>query len=264
MVRKNWLMTAAAGLLVGLGLASSADAQFGGRGPGGGRGGALGLLRNEAVQKELGISDEAREKLTKLAESAGAEMRAEMEKAGVTGGFQALQGLSPEQRQEMQKKMADAMRTAQEKIVPQIKAALTPEQYARLQQIGWQSAGAVALNDPELSKELNLSADQLKQLVAAMEESNAKSRELFQGAAGGGGGFQEIGQKMQELNKARDEKMLGVLTADQKAAFEKLKGKPFDVAQLRGGPGGPGGRGRGPGGAGKPGRPPLEAKPDAP
>ena len=52
---------------------------------------------------------------------------------------------------------------------------------------------------------------------------------------------------MQELNKERDAKINEVLTKAQLDQFATLKGKEFDVAQLRRGPGGPGG---GPGGGG--------------
>ena len=48
---------------------------------------------------------------------------------------------------------------------------------------------------------------------------------------------------MQELNKERDAKINEVLTKAQLETFAKLKGKEFDVAQLRGGRGGPGGAG---------------------
>ena len=65
------------------------------------------------------------------------------------------------------------------------------------------------------------------------------------GAGGGGaGGF----EKMQELNKEREAKINEVLTKAQLETFAKLKGKEFDVAQLRGGRGGPGGPGGGAGG----------------
>ena len=78
------------------------------------------------------------------------------------------------------------------------------------------------------------------------EEFGTKTRELFQQGAGGGGagGF----EKMQELNKEREAKINEVLTKAQLETFAKLKGKEFDVAQLRGGRGGPGGPGGGAGG----------------
>lgn len=271
MIRRNGWMMLLAGLAVALSSASSVFAQ--GRGPGGfggfgfgGRGGGAGgmmLLRSEAVQKDLGLSAEAVEKITKLAEETQGQMRAEMEKLTGGGGFQALQNLSDEQRQEFQKKMLELTQKTQEKTQAALKDVLNAEQQTRLKQIGWQVAGPQAINDAEVAKELNLTDDQKKQLAAAGEEATSKLRELGRGE----GDQQERFAKMQEINKARDEKVAGVLTADQKAAFEKLKGKAFDVSQLRGGFGPGGGRpGRGPGGkpgAGRPGRPATEEKPEA-
>ena len=54
---------------------------------------------------------------------------------------------------------------------------------------------------------------------------------------------------MQELTKERDAKINEVLTKAQLETFAKLKGKEFDVAQLRRGFGGPGGGGGGGAGA---------------
>ena len=72
--------------------------------------------------------------------------------------------------------------------------------------------------------------------------------------------MEENQKKMTELNATRDKQLAEVLTADQKADFEKLKGKTFDVAQLRpqfgGGPGGQGGGG-GANPAGRPRRQPA-------
>lgn len=252
--------------------ASAASAQgpggrgrgFGGPGGMGGRGaaGVLGLLSQEAVQKELGLSAETIEKGKKLVEEAGESMRAEMQKVVGEGGFRDL---SDEQRREMQTKLAAATQALQAKYAPQVKALLTEEQFTRLQQIAWQAAGASALVDADLSKQLGLSKEQTDKVEAVIAESRTKQgelmREAFANRQGGEGGQRgDFMTKIQELNKERDTKALDVLTADQKAAFEKAKGKAFDVSQLQmgrgpGGPGGPGGRpgaGGRPGGAGRP------------
>ena len=77
-----------------------------------------------------------------------------------------------------------------------------------------------------------------------------------QPGGGGGGGGPEAFAKMQELNKERDAKVNEVLTKAQQDQFAMLKGKEFDVTQLRGrGPGGPGGPGGGGGGGGAGARP---------
>lgn len=298
--RRGWwqarcgAMAGIGALLIGAVLAGSAVAQppgggrgfgggFGGLGGGrGGPGGPLALLTQEAVQKELGLTPETIEKGRKLVDEVRAAGQAEMASLFGEGGFQ---NMTEEQRRELPAKMAAMTTALQAKFAPKAKELLTPEQYTRLQQIAWQAAGANALQDAELVKQLGLSADQTAKIAANNRDYQAKQqalmRELFAGRGPGGapGGAPNGGQgggrpggegfaKIQELNKEREAAAFDVLTADQKANFEKLKGKPFDVASLQmgRGPGGPGGRGGqgGPGGrpgaGARPGRPAAEEK----
>lgn len=255
----------------------------GGRGPGN----PLALLAQEPVQKELGLSAEAIEKGRKVLEEMREAGQAEMQKVFGDGGG-AGPNMTDEQRKEMQSKMAATTQALHAKFAPQVKALLSEEQYARLQQIGWQVAGSNALTDAEVVKQLGLSKEQTEKIAASNQEYQAKQfammREAFAGRGGpggqggqrpGGGGAAGGGDfraKAQELNKERDAKALDVLTADQKAAFEKLKGKSFDVSQLQmgRGPGGPGGgqpgaggrpgRGGRPGAGGRPGQPSGDEK----
>ncbi|MFO0904318.1 MAG: hypothetical protein U0939_15045 [Pirellulales bacterium] len=273
-MKRSW-MKMAFGVLVGatlmVGVASAqgpgggrggfGGGGFGGGGFGGGRGGGpnnpLMLLTIEAVQKELGLSTEAVEKGRKILEEMREAGQAEMSK--LREGGSNFQDLTEDQRREMMAKMTEAQRGIQAKFIPQIKELLTAEQYARLQQISWQAAGAQALSDPELAKLLELTDEQKQKLEANGRDFQTKVREAFAGGRGGPGGGGPGGEamaKIQELNKERDAKAFEILTADQKAALEKAKGKEFDVSQLRQGRGGPGGRpgaGGRPGGAGRPG-----------
>jgi hypothetical protein len=68
---------------------------------------------------------------------------------------------------------------------------------------------------------------------------------------------------MQDLNDERDTKATELLSQEQQEKYAKLKGKPFDLAQLMQlGPGGPGGGRGGPGGRpqGAAGRPEKKAE----
>jgi len=238
---------------------------FGG-GFGGGRiGGVLSLITNEAVQKELAVDADTTAKLKKVSDEARAEATAG------AGQFnrEAFQGLSDEERRakfvEMQKKGEEDRAKIVAKYQPQLKEILSETQYQRLQQIYWQSNLNAALSDPEVVKTLDITKEQQDKIAAVGKEYDEKQRGLFGGGRGGAGGaggagggnFQEAMTKMQELNKEREAKVTDVLSAEQKEKFASLKGKPFDVAQLRGGFGGPGG-GRGGRGAG--GRPAGETE----
>lgn len=239
----------------------------GGQGGFGGFGGGFGggvnspftLVRNEAVQKELNLTDEQVGDLKTLGDKYSEEMRA----AG--GGREAFQGLQDLSREEREKKMAELFAKAEEtrkkvseKFQPDLDKILDAGQRDRLKQIQIQAEGSQAYQNADVVAALKISKEQQDKLDAINKEFGDKRRELFpRGGAGGGGGerpnFEEMQKKMAELNAARDKQLAEILTADQRAAFEKLKGKTFDVALLRpnfgGGRGGPGqGGGANPGG----------------
>jgi hypothetical protein len=266
------LIVVIAGVLV----ADAAQAQppGGGRGRGGfggppgmggpGMGGPMMLVQNPAVQKEIGLEGEAVERVQKIAGAYRDEMMAESEKAGITfGGPQQFEGLSPEEREtkmrEMNEKRQAMMTKLNEKFMPQLKESLTAPQFERVQQISLQAAGSQALTRPDVAKTLDLTKEQQEKIAGINQEFMQKQAGLRGGRRGGGLGaegpppdFEAMMAKRQELTKERDSQATEVLSKEQQEKYEKLKGKPFDVAQLmpgpgagRGGPGGPGGGPRG-------------------
>ncbi len=206
---------------------------FGGGGFGGGRGGSslLSLADNEAVQKELAVSDEAKAAVKKVNES---------------------------YREELTKAMEEATKSVNAKMAPQVKDALSAEQYKRLQQIRIQALRDQAFTDAEVVKALGLKKEQQDKIADLGKEYGEKVRGLFGGGGGGGGrtDFTEAQAKMKELNTEKEAKISEVLTKDQQDKFKALKGKEFDLASLQprgfGGPGGGGGGGRPGGGGGRP------------
>jgi hypothetical protein len=194
-------------------------------------------------------------------------MMAESEKAGLSfGGFGQFADLKPEEREakmrDMSEKRTALMTKMNEKFVPQLKETISGSQFERLQQIGWQDAGSLALATPELVKALDLTKEQQKKIAVINKDYGDKQTELRRNAFGGGGpggggarpggggpgAFPEMFTKVQELNKERDGIATEALSREQQEKYTKLKGKPFDLAQLRQ-PLGPGGRG---GTAGRP------------
>lgn len=229
----------------------------GGRGPGGRGGfggprvgGVLGLLNNPEVQKELALDDATKASVKKVVDAAGEEARTEL---GAGGGFAGLRDLPEAERrakmQEFQAKGVEVQAKVTAKYLPQVKEVLTPAQFERAQQIYWQSSTVQAFADPDLIKALDVTKEQQDKIAAVGKEFTEKQRALFSGGRAEGGR-----EKMEELSKERDTKIVEVLTADQKTKFATLKGKEFDVAKLRGGFGG--GRGGRPAG----GRPEAEKK----
>lgn len=236
-------------------------AQGGGPG-GGGRGagmgmmggqGLAGLLMMEQVQGHLKLDDAQKGELKTLQESAGEDLRkmfTEMREAG--GDFSAMQ---------------EKMREFTSKLDAKIEEVLDPDQFDRLLGLFAQRGLVQALTHKAIGEKLELSGDTVTSIRKVEEESNAAMRNVFQRPDGGqGGGFggggnreemqkrmEEMREKMQQSRKESEEKILGLLTADQKDKLEKLKGEKFEFPEGRGfgfggfggGPGGPGGQGGG-------------------
>ena len=231
MSRLSYLGCAA--LIAGLVLTTSLSDQQGRRGGGfGGRGGMVSplmLLANESVQKEVGITEDQKAKLTELGkefQEAAAKVRTD---AGITGGGGGG-GLSEEQRT----KLTEGMKKVNDEFGPKLKSSLKPEQLERVQQIAYQYAGANAYTNPEVVKALDLSKEQQEKIATV----NKDFQEKFQ-ALGAGGGPEAAAK----LRDERSAELAKVLTKEQTDKWTTLKGKAFDVTtiQFGGGRGGKGG-----------------------
>lgn len=168
------------------------------------------LLGQEAVAKELNLTDDQKSKIGDINEKAQASMR---------DLFADMGDLSPEERQQKMTEIRDKMQAQRTETNKALEAVLLENQAKRLKEIFIQVRGEQALRDPAVQDALGLSEDQKKKIRSPLE----------------------------------------VLSDDQKAAFDKMKGEKFDVSSLRFGP--PGGRGPGGFGPGGPGgerrRPPA-------
>ncbi len=236
-----------ASLVVCLVASNAAMAQRqGGRGGRGGFGGGFGggitfLIQNSDVQKELKLSEDQTGKIKEITDALRPQRG---------GGGQNFRDMTEEQRTaffaEMQKKNEEATK--------KITDLLTAEQNARLKQLQIWQQGPRALTDNEaVAKELSLTDDQKSALKTINEESGKKMGELFRSVGRDATEEQraKLGEEMATMRKETEAECMAVLTDDQKAKFETLKGaKPdFDLNRFgRGGfGGGRGGRGR-PGG----------------
>ena len=209
----------AAALLAALPVSEASAQPPGGRGRGMGMGGMMSqasLLRQEAVQADLGLAADLKKKIA-------AELP---ERAPGGGGGGNPRDMTDEQRQ----KWMEERRARNAEDDKKIAGLLDAKQLERLKQIRVQALGAGALMDETLTKELSITDDQVAKFQSAMQE-------MRQGGGGGGGNPGEMRAKMTA-------KAMEILSADQKAKLEALKGPAFDVSKLQM---------RGPGGGGRPG-----------
>jgi hypothetical protein len=151
--------------------------------------------------------------------------------------FGKLRDLSREDRQ----KKAEELSKANDKAVGEV---LKPDQLKRLKQIHWQQQGARAFSDPELADALKFTTEQKDKIQAVREEARKEMQSLRQA----GGDREEARKKFEEIRKATNEKVMGVLTDEQKAKWKELQGEPFKGEIVRPGAGARRGS-RGPSGA---------------
>jgi Spy/CpxP family protein refolding chaperone len=196
-------------------------------GMGGAGGSALFLLRNETVQNDLKLTDDEKASIQKLQDAA-------------RDNRTALQGLSGEERTA---KMAEITKEQDSKIA----GILDDKQKARLKEIRLQQRGPQGLTDKELAEALKLTDDQVNKIKEIVDAMQKEIQDAFQ-SAGQGGDRTAMREKMTKLRKDTGDKILAVLTPDQKTSYDKMLGTKIDLPQGGAGFGGGGGRGQGGGG----------------
>ena len=120
-----------------------------------------------------------------------------------------------------------------------LKEILDEKQYARLQQIYLRQKGNAAFLDADVKKELKMTDEQAKKIQAALDAQAKEQAALFEAGDS---------EKIQELQKSTADRIQGALTSEQKTAWTKMIGEPFDLkGGFGGGKGGFGGKGKGKG-----------------
>lgn len=207
--------------------AANASAQGNRKGQGGGMGRGFGaispvtLAANADVQKDLGVKEEAAEKIKALGEEMNTARRELM-----SGGF-------PMDQEGRQKLMEDLNKLNKE-FGDKLGKLIDEKQTKRLDEIQIQVTGfSGALAMPKVAEALKITDEQQQDIRAAGQDSFAKLRELGQDATA---------EQRAEVMKEAETAMMKVLTDDQKKAYETLKGKPFEAAakvqaSMRGGMG---------------------------
>ena len=188
------------------------------------------LLRESAVLDDLGLTPEQREQLTAVAEVMEKHRR---ELGGGPHDFNS---------NEHRKRMLDVARDNEAALA----TILTPAQLKRLPQIALQSQGPRGLHEPDVSSALKLTPEQRDQMNRIEAEMAP-----FRFEPGHRGPSPE---SHEDLARKTVQKMLTVLTDQQRSKWQELTGKPYNgplMIPRRSGPPGPG---QGPG-YGRPGQP---------
>ncbi len=178
---------------------------------GGGFGGPQGgptLLLNKSVQDELKLTDDQKAGLKKVQETMMTAMGKAREEAGMD-----------------REKMMEAMKTVNEETTKEIaKIELTAPQAKRFKEIQLQQKGLQAYNDPEVQKTLALTDKQKDEIKDIVENLAKDSKEIREAAGNDRTKMRETFTKIQALNKEAKEKVVALLTTDQKTAWVALAG----------------------------------------
>lgn len=152
--------------------------------------GPIPLLRHEAVQDELELTKKQRTQVEKLVESYQADVQKQMQSSGFGPPpfSQAPNDQRSKKFEEQRKKQVKALQKVQGKCRSRLSKLLKTEQLKRLDQIGYQADGAMALRDEEVVKTLKLSKQQQQQIDDAFLAAGMQMREMFAGGPGGFGG----------------------------------------------------------------------------
>ncbi len=192
----------AVAVVVMVAMTSTALAQRGGR-RGFDRLGAAGLLAVEAVQNELKMTDEQKQKFAALREEG-----------------RNLRDLSGEERRQKFQELA-------KKADETVKTTLDDKQKKRLEEIRLQLEGPGALARDEVAAKLKLDQAQKDKIKKIQEDGRPSERFDFRNAS------QEERRKYFAEARERREKtnaaLLAVLTPAQKESFEKLQGEKFEM-----------------------------------
>ena len=210
-----------------------AQNEKGGRRDRGGRGGSPGgppsmarLATIDEVQDALKLTDEQKAKIEKI----NSESRKEM--------AEASKGDRPDPKK---------MRQMRDGVTDKMSKVLDADQQKRLMGIFVQVAGAGAVLDPAVAKELNITdeqKDKLREAMGGMREGRGEARgpAKREGKAKGEGKGEGDQGSYRERREKMEKAVMAVLTSEQQKKLEELKGEKVDVdmSKLRG----PGGGGR--------------------
>lgn len=198
------------GLMALIALPASAQRPGGG---GGMMGSPAALLSNKGVQKELKLDESQVTKVTKMAD----DMRTKQREA-----MQSFQDLSPEERREKGMEISRTMNSETDKALGEL---FKPEQVKRYRQIRRQVGGADAMADPEVASELKLTDEQKTKIKDMLSSQQGQMREIFQSAQDDREGAMK---KFADMRKETKEKILALMTADQKKTWGTFVGEAFE------------------------------------
>lgn len=178
------------------------------------------ILTQKAVHEELKLDDSAKSKVAELVAELEKRMRIEIH-GGDPGEIQ----------DQIRKQMGEAETYGRN----QLQAFLSKEQYARFDELNWQSLGFDALMLPKVREQLKFTDEQKKVLIKEHEELSALTEELYQASASDAGDgqitFHLTASQKKQLREAKQKALdntLAKLDDSQRNAWAAMVGAKFE------------------------------------
>lgn len=211
---RNLVVVAAAVLLATSAMAQGGGRQGGMRMMGGGNDpSGLMLLQRADVQKDLGLTDDQKSKLTAMQDKIRQDMMARFQNGG---------GGRPDQ-ETIQKMLKEVM----DNVKKEAAAILTKEQMTRLREINIQIAGNGAASWEDVQKELGMTSDQVAKVKDLQQKQTEANGALFQKMRDGEISREEIGDMMKKNSDTLNAEIGKVLKEEQRAKLKTMGGKEF-------------------------------------
>ena len=180
-----------------------------GRGPQGGGGGAnpFSLLNDKGIREDLKLTEDQIKKLEAWMKDL------KMPERTPGGDPQEMMAKMEEFRKNSEKELGTVLNADQFKRFKQL----------RLQQTHRNMGMSALLFNPEVNQALNLSDDQRETIREITQESRRAMQEMRENQVP----LPEMMAKMQEMNKANNEKIEKILTDEQRGKLKELLGEPY-------------------------------------
>ena len=177
------------------------------------------------VQKELEVSDDQKG----LIEDIQKDLRQQL---GGNTSPEEFRNLSQEERQKRMDEFRKKSEELSKKADEMIGMLLEPKQAERLNQLRLQREGPSSLGRAEVAGKVGLSAEQRTKVRKILDDLEAANQGLFRNMRDLP--REERGQVFTKVREQRDKAeadILGLLTAEQKALWQKMQGKKFEFPQ---------------------------------
>ena len=169
------------------------------------------LLREPAVQDDLGLSEQNRQRLVTLNEALDQKLLSARNRPAETS----------------QRMIGEVYARSREEI----EQFLTGEQIERLQQIAYRIRGISFINLPEPREELQLRSDQEEQ-ISAIFDTTAKQITALQDESESNDDLAARNRQLTSLREQEQRQILELLDTTQQMKLRQLVGAPFDLSRL--------------------------------